>query len=157
MDLSPHFQPYSNAEAEQAGVKTDMKICGGVHLIFQRGFPFQPCSSHFGRDFPLLSWPASSGVLFNKSGFALQSHKCSHLQQYLGIAETSTWSEGLLVQLKGSSSTGQSSHFGEETGHLWEPLYWPRSWGRLHHRDEVWLDGITIGCCISPNSCWIHQ
>lgn len=42
MDLSPHFQPSSNAEAEQAGFKTDMRICGGVHLIFQRGFPFQP-------------------------------------------------------------------------------------------------------------------
>lgn len=89
MDLSPHFQPYSNAEAEQAGFKTDMETCGGVHLIFKRGFPFQPCSSHFGRDFPLLSWPASSVVLLNKSGFTLQVKHC-HLQQYLETAEIST-------------------------------------------------------------------
>lgn len=40
MDLSPHFQPYLNAEAEQAGFKTDMETCGGVHLIFQRDFVF---------------------------------------------------------------------------------------------------------------------
>lgn len=86
MDCSPHFQPYSSAEAKQAGVKTDMETCGDIHLIFQRGFPFQLCSSHFGRDFPLLSWPASSVVLLNKSGFVLQSHKCCHLQQYLGTA-----------------------------------------------------------------------
>lgn len=111
MDLSPHFQPYSSAEAEQAGFKTGMETCGGVHLIFQRGFPFQPCSSHFGRDFPLLSWPASSVVVLNKSGFALQSPKCCHLQQYLGTAEISRWSEGLLFHRTGHV-------LGEETRHL---------------------------------------
>lgn len=90
MDLGPHLQPYSSAKAEQAGFKTGIETCGGVHLIFQRGFPFQPCRSHFGRDFPLLSWPASSVVLLSKSGFALQSHKSCHLQQYLGTAEIPT-------------------------------------------------------------------
>lgn len=83
MDLSPHFQPYSSAKAEQAGFKTDAETCGGVHVIFQRGFPFQPRSSHFGKDLPLLSF---SVVLLNKSGFALQSHRCCHLQRYLGTA-----------------------------------------------------------------------